>query len=241
MEYIPFSECFTSECNPCSQKEEENALNNKINDYFSQFLQLTDGSIEDLFELQEKGEFPQYMLLNHELVNKYGEAKKIYRVFTKDPTKAEYHGVGWVVKDSFPCCMVCNSSLLVVNDTGSTSSSKKGKASRKRKKQQRKSGSSTESGPLNDFLPVNCFACGNIVCKNFCSSEAHINKLTKLGPLPVCVQCHWGQVSSSPYSLFLASSNDLLSSHLFIGSSRSIPYLPPIIFSRQLCRFCRRR
>ena len=196
MEYFPFAECFTSDCGPCNSKEdrkEQNELVTKASEYFEGFQALSNSSIESIYSLQEKGPLPHFMLMNHELINKFGEAKKIYRVFTKDPTKTDYHGVGWVVHDSFPCCMVCNNALLIANEPMESSSS--GKHIKKRR---------IKAG-IHDFLPTNCYACGNIVCQNFCTAEGYVNKFTQFGRLSVCIQCYWGQVSVAFVFLSLIS------------------------------------
>lgn len=40
---------------------------------------------------------------------------------------------------------------------------------------------------------VHCHACGNIVCTK-CHHPAIVHELRKLGPVPVCSFCDWGQV-----------------------------------------------
>lgn len=39
-----------------------------------------------------------------------------------------------------------------------------------------------------------CHSCGNIVC-NSCVAAAMVHELRKIGPVPVCKFCDWGQVT----------------------------------------------
>lgn len=40
---------------------------------------------------------------------------------------------------------------------------------------------------------IHCHACGNVVCGK-CSHATLVNELRKLGEVPVCAYCDWGQV-----------------------------------------------
>jgi len=43
---------------------------------------------------------------------------------------------------------------------------------------------------------IHCYSCGNVVCNN-CVNTALVYELQKIGPVPVCKFCDWGQVTST--------------------------------------------
>ena len=108
--------CFKFGCLPSAEKTDNKSK--RSNEYFGNFLKLCNESIDDLLKKQANNTLPHKMILNHELINSNGKAKKIYRIFTTDPDKKKYHGVGWVVTNCMAHCMICReewSSFIVPN------------------------------------------------------------------------------------------------------------------------------
>ena len=116
-----------------------------------------------------------------------GTPQLIHRVFVETLDSGEYVKCGWVLKCDVSCCMVC----------------------------------AVKFHPAQGFFPwseealekISCHACGNVICVN-CSLEAVVKEIFKLGPLPVCSQCSYGQVrniqyyiiyyyKSNPYYIFI--------------------------------------
>lgn len=101
-----------------------------------------------------------------------GKQVTIRRVFVRTLDSDDYYKLGWVVKPDVDNCMICTTDLI------------------------------KESGLL-DFLDwsskdvekKHCFACGNIVCSDCSSNNTIVREIAKLGPVNVCTQCTWGQVS----------------------------------------------
>jgi hypothetical protein len=109
--------CFKfGSCFPTAEKIDNRSKRSA--EFFSNFNRLCSESIEDLLKKQANNALPYKMILNHELINSNGKAKKIYRIFTNDGEKKKYHGVGWVVTSCVPHCMICRedwSSFIIPN------------------------------------------------------------------------------------------------------------------------------
>lgn len=100
-----------------------------------------------------------------------GQSRTIHRIFVQTANSGYYSNLGWVLKRDMECCMVCSKDFQHIHE-------------------------SYFSYGIHAREQIHCRACGNIVCESCASYEAIVEGLHVLGPVPVCVQCYFGQVSN---------------------------------------------
>jgi hypothetical protein len=103
-----------------------------------------------------------------------GHHKLIHRVFVKTLDSAGYSKVGWVLKKEVSNCMVCSKDFT-------------------------REPQSLFSWSEPQRIQIHCRACGNVVCENCYPSDAIVEEIQSLGPVPVCAQCFYGQVMSPTF------------------------------------------
>lgn len=84
---------------------------------------------------------------------------------------------------------------------------------------------------------IHCHACGNIVCKS-CANAALVHELRKIGPVPVCKFCDWGQVNNHCTLITVSAVLDLIK---FIHTQDTIHIVPSVDNRRAVASVPQRR
>ena len=100
-----------------------------------------------------------------------GREGVIHRVFVQARDSGLYAKLGWVLKSEVTSCMVCA------------------------KKFQHEITSMFGFVEVPAIEGFYCHACGNLVCGDCCSPNVVVEEIKVLGPVTVCKQCDFGQVT----------------------------------------------